>query len=300
MMVGELFKQRRQERHITIREACAGICSPSTLSRFENGHSSMAAVDWVALLHRLQLDWQDFLPPATGPGIAPNAFISAFRHAQQVKSATAFAQLGQQVARNPDWQPRSQQAAQWIVQLTIMHQFPAWLAKDARLIDACFNYLLDTQLHGQIDDILAAALVRLATPAQVDTVAHTGLKHPTTSAPHWPLTDLRTALALVYLEQEKPEHAEQVLAVMPAPLLGDAGSGITRHILLAIARGQQGDSTAAAIVQTDLQLIVAIQANGLADRLLQESAVQNWVNRDDLVQVEALDEVEQATALFDN
>lgn len=300
MMAGQLFKKRRQERHITIREACAGICSPSTLSRFENGHSNLSAVDWVALLHRLQLDWQDFLPPVTGPGVAPNDFIPAFRQAKQANSATAFAQLGQQVENNPDWQPRSQQAVQWIVQLTMMHRFPEWLPKDAGLVDTCFNYLLDTQLHGQIDDLLAAALVRLATPDQVDSVAHTALKRPPTLVVRWPLTDLLTALALVYLEQEKPDHAEKVLAAMPATLLGDAGSGITRHVLQAIVQGQRGDTAAPTIIQTDLQLLVAVQANTLADRLLREPVVQKWVSRDDLVQIEALNEMEQAPELFDN
>lgn len=55
LRLGEVVRRRRKEMNIPQERLCAGICSRSTLSRFENGSFSLSYKRVSALLQRLGL-----------------------------------------------------------------------------------------------------------------------------------------------------------------------------------------------------------------------------------------------------
>ena len=63
MTIGKQFKLMRKERKLTLKEAAGDILSVSSLSKFENGTSQLAADRFFLLLDRLNLDWDTFTQP---------------------------------------------------------------------------------------------------------------------------------------------------------------------------------------------------------------------------------------------
>ena len=75
MTIGEQFKRLRKERWLTLREAAGDIVSVSSLSKFENGTSQLAADRFFLLLDRLNLDWDAFTPSRSD---APLPFLHRY------------------------------------------------------------------------------------------------------------------------------------------------------------------------------------------------------------------------------
>ena len=63
MTIGKQFKLMRKERKLTLKEAAGDILSVSSLSKFENDTSQLAADRFFLLLDRLNLDWDTFTQP---------------------------------------------------------------------------------------------------------------------------------------------------------------------------------------------------------------------------------------------
>lgn len=80
--LGNTMQRLRRERGVTLSQATEGICSPATLSNFENGKSQLSAADMVGVVNRLQLDWSLFMPtsPHAGSGTFSQAFGTLMAH----------------------------------------------------------------------------------------------------------------------------------------------------------------------------------------------------------------------------
>ncbi|ERL65177.1 helix-turn-helix domain-containing protein [Schleiferilactobacillus shenzhenensis] len=278
MTFGQQFKQYREERGITINQASIGICAPSTLSRFENGQSHLAAVTLIALIDRLQLDWESFFAPAQSAAvIVPVCFLPALQKALAAGSALALEQLSGAIAAAPEWSVKNRQAALWLIQFHLMRWFPQWQSADAALVNTCFDYFMNTASHGQMDLFLGAALARVATPEQVTSLAHAVQKIQPSASSRAAFNQLLTAIALVDFERRQPKQAAHMVALIQFPLWHDAVWALVSQVLQTVVRAQTGAPAATQEVVRAMQLFARLASPDVVRTFGREPAITRWL-----------------------
>lgn len=62
MKTGEILKEIRESRNLSLRKASAGLFDHSILSRIETQGQAVKSIDLIRLLNRYNVEWEEFIP----------------------------------------------------------------------------------------------------------------------------------------------------------------------------------------------------------------------------------------------
>ena len=217
MTIGKQFKLMRKERKLTLKEAAGDILSVSSLSKFENDTSQLAADRFFLLLDRLNLDWGTFTQPQSDnkrPFL--HRYLVAVRHGDVQTLAGILRQL-----------PLANTNQRLLLHLTLHNLAPERFSILAREQMQAQTLLLKTAAWSLLLRLIAlqlAAVVPLSDLAQLTHAFSVQVQSPNTPQDHLNLAN-RTFLTatLRYIDAGRRKEAQQTLAFIRQATVGDLG-----------------------------------------------------------------------------
>ena len=212
MTIGKQFKLMRKERKLTLKEAAGDILSVSSLSKFENGTSQLAADRFFLLL-----DWDTFTQPQSDnkrPFL--HRYLVAVRHGDVQTLAGILRQL-----------PLANTNQRLLLHLTLHNLAPERFSILAREQMQAQTLLLKTAAWSLLLRLIAlqlAAVVPLSDLAQLTHAFSVQVQSPNTPQDHLNLAN-RTFLTatLRYIDAGRRKEAQQTLAFIRQATVGDLG-----------------------------------------------------------------------------
>lgn len=278
MRIGQHLQKLRIERRVTLAQAAGTDCSPSTLSRFENGRSQLPAEVFINIITRLHLDWAEFRPT---PGTQQSALIGQYH--QAVKNRSAYELLALRDSLQDDQRrPQLYRTEYYIVELTLASDFPATLTISTQLIQSALDYLVKIDYWNDA----AFTLASLLTPHVPATVLESFAQHAIFQyQDHQPTIEEidRTDNLLMDIALTKVLHgdlcgAKTTLASCQLPGIPPLFTAIRYKFVAAFIHWRQGDLGSGQQLQTLLTLLEMIKADDIAARWRKELMAATGTN----------------------
>lgn len=270
MMIGQHLQKLRIERRVTLAQAAGNDCSPSTLSRFENGRTQLPAEVFINIVSRLHLDWAEFRPT---PGTQQSALIGQYHQALANRSAYQLLAL-RRALRDDQHRPVLYRTEYYIVELTLARDFPDTLTVDPLLIQNAFDYLVKIDYWNDAAFTLAFLLTPRVPPEVLDSLAHHAVYQTHKNQPAMAEMD-RTNNLLADIAMTKARHgdltgAENTLAGCRLPAIPPLFTAMRYQFVTCFIRWQKGDSGSKDQLLALLTLLEMINAGDTAVRWRKE------------------------------
>ncbi|MCI2172211.1 helix-turn-helix domain-containing protein [Schleiferilactobacillus perolens] len=161
MNTAVMFKQFRQERHLSLRQASANVISASTLSRFEQGKTHLSAVTFVRLLERMQVDWSTFTSPESENDGNLLQQILQLKDSRQLRLIRKSLQTGENLGGGGE--PLAEYI--WLSDLLLKNEFGEETPTLEKSTTSAMGRVLNTDPWSTFTLVLAKALIQI-TPLQ--------------------------------------------------------------------------------------------------------------------------------------
>ena len=217
MTIGRQFKLLRRERGLTLKMAAHGILSVSSLSKFENGTSQLAADRFFLLLDQLNLDWDVFAKPRSRdkqPFL--QRYLAAARHADVQELASILRQL-----------PLANVNQRLLLHLTLHNDAPerfSILPHEQSQAQSLLMTTADWSLLLRLIAIQLAKIIGLDELSQLIAAFSNQIQRPNTPQDHFNLANrMFLAAVLRYVAAGKLTEARNALNLIGQATVGDLG-----------------------------------------------------------------------------
>lgn len=217
MTIGRQFKLLRRERGLTLKMAAHGILSVSSLSKFENGTSQLAADRFFLLLDQLNLDWDVFAKPRSRdkqPFL--QRYLAAARHADVQELASILRQL-----------PLANVNQRLLLHLTLHNDAPerfSILPHEQSQAQSLLMTTADWSLLLRLIAVQLAKIIGLDELSQLIAAFSNQIQRPNTPQDHFNLANrMFLAAVLRYVAAGKLTEARNALNLMGQATVGDLG-----------------------------------------------------------------------------
>ncbi|WP_367369174.1 helix-turn-helix domain-containing protein [Schleiferilactobacillus harbinensis] len=272
MQLGQRFKKLRRERHITLVQAAGTDCSPSALSKFENGKSQLSAEVFISIITRLHIDWAEFRP-THGP--QQTLFIQHYHEAVENHNICQLMTL-RAALRELDPQLQRYRTEYYIVELTLGQEAPNLIVVAQSLVTAALDYLVQIDYWNNAAFILAALLVTRVPVAVLDAMTTQVMyQRKLANLPAEKIAradDLLVDIALQRARLGDLTGARLTLAEYQPPVIPDLVAAAHYRFVDCYIRQQTGDQQAGGEVQQLLGFLTMINAGATAKRWRQQIA----------------------------
>ncbi|MFT8339426.1 helix-turn-helix domain-containing protein [Schleiferilactobacillus harbinensis] len=270
MRIGQHLQKLRIERRVTLAQAAGTDCSPSTLSRFENGRSQLPAEVFINIITRLHLDWAEFRPT---PGTQQSALIGQYHQAVTSRSAYQLLTLREALQDNQH-RPLLYRTEYYIVELTLARDFPETLTASPQLIQTALDYLVKIDYWNDAAFTLASLLTPHVPITVLDNLARHAIYQSRDGQPSAEEVD-RTTILLTDIALKKARRgdfhgAETTLTSCQLPAIPPLFTAMRHKFVAAFIRWRQGDEAGREQVQALLKLLETLDAGDVAARWRQE------------------------------
>lgn len=217
MTIGEQFKRLRKERRLTLKEAAGDIVSVSSLSKFENGTSQLAADRFFLLLDRLNLDWDAFMPSRSD---APLPFLHRYLVAAQHADVQALAGILRQL-------PLANTNQRLLLHLTLHNHAPERFSVLARERKQAWSLLTHTTEWSLLLRLIALQLTGIIAMKDLEGLVKAfanQVQTPNTPQDHLNLANRAFLTAsLRYIAAGQLDNAQETLGLIRQATVGDMG-----------------------------------------------------------------------------
>ncbi|MEW4354394.1 Rgg/GadR/MutR family transcriptional regulator [Streptococcus pneumoniae] len=151
--LGEIFKEIRTSRHMSLTEAAGEVCSKSMLSRFESGNHDIGAQKLVALLDNIHTDMEEFIFLCRSYQVQPDKKI--FKQIEQALDVADTSKLHQLYQQEKDLYQTNKQEIHMLNALNIKARMKGIDPKNVHAtneeMDFLYHYLFSIEHWGNYE-----------------------------------------------------------------------------------------------------------------------------------------------------